>query len=85
MYLALKAAGCERGDAVLVNTFTLHPVPSAIIHAAGRPVFVESDSSLRIDLEDLARLPLLAAAWQFTQQRFFTLHHASHHPEPEHC
>jgi dTDP-4-amino-4,6-dideoxygalactose transaminase len=53
MFLALKASGVRRGDAVLVNTFTLHPVPSAIVHANARPVFVESDDSLRIDLHDL--------------------------------
>jgi dTDP-4-amino-4,6-dideoxygalactose transaminase len=53
MFLALKAAGVRRGDAVLVNTFTLHPVPSAIVHAGARPVFVESDDTLRIDLHDL--------------------------------
>ena len=54
MFLALKACGLKPGDAVLVNTFTLHPVPSAIIHAGARPVFVETDHTLCIDLHDLA-------------------------------
>ena len=45
MFFALKAAGVRKGDPVLVNTFTLHPVPSAIIHAGARPVFVESLTS----------------------------------------
>ena len=53
MFLALRAAGVKGGDAVLVNTFTLTPVPSCIVHAGGRPVFVEGDSNLHLDLEDL--------------------------------
>ncbi|MEP2706062.1 MAG: aminotransferase class I/II-fold pyridoxal phosphate-dependent enzyme [Roseibium sp.] len=54
IYLGLKTAGVEHGDKVLVNAFTLAPVPGAIKHAGAEAVFVEIDSSYHIDLEDLA-------------------------------
>lgn len=50
---ALKAAGCESGDAVLTNAFTLSPVPGAITAAGGRVVLVEVTENLVIDLNDL--------------------------------
>jgi dTDP-4-amino-4,6-dideoxygalactose transaminase len=53
LFLALKAAGVEAGDTVLVNGFTLAPVPGAIIHAGARPVIVEIDADYVIDVADL--------------------------------
>ena len=36
LFLSLKAAGVEPGDRVLLNAFTLAPVPGAIAHAGAR-------------------------------------------------
>ena len=54
LFLALKAAGVEPGDKVLLNAFTLAPVPGAIAHAGGEPVLVEINDRLTIDVDDLA-------------------------------
>jgi dTDP-4-amino-4,6-dideoxygalactose transaminase len=53
LFLALKVAGVEPGDPVLVNGFTLAPVPGAIVHAAARPVIVEIGHDYVIDIADL--------------------------------
>jgi len=55
LFIGLKAAGVVHGDKVLVNAFTLAPVPGAIDHAGGKPVFVEIDENYHIDIDDLAR------------------------------
>ncbi|HEY8381522.1 MAG TPA: aminotransferase class I/II-fold pyridoxal phosphate-dependent enzyme [Microvirga sp.] len=55
LFLALKVVGVQPGDTVLVNGFTLAPVPGAIVHAAARPAIVEIDRDYVIDLEDLDR------------------------------
>jgi dTDP-4-amino-4,6-dideoxygalactose transaminase len=55
IFVALKVAGVEPGDAVLVNGFTLAPVPGAIAHAAARPVIVEVGDDYTIDAHDLER------------------------------
>jgi dTDP-4-amino-4,6-dideoxygalactose transaminase len=51
--LALKVLDVRPGDPVLVNGFTLAPVPGAILHAGGRPVLVEIGADYVIDCEDL--------------------------------
>ncbi len=53
LYVALKSVGVSPGDAVLVNAFTLAPVPGAIEHAGGRAVLVDIDDRYVIDLDDL--------------------------------
>ncbi len=53
LYLALRAAGVRPGDAVLMNAFTLGPVPGALDHAGARPVLVEITENLVIDMGDL--------------------------------
>ena len=53
MFIGLKSVGVVPGDKVLVNTFTLAPVPGAISHAGANPVFIESDENCRLDLNDL--------------------------------
>ena len=53
MFVALKCAGVQHGDQVLLNGFTLAPVPGAIVHAGAQPVLVECDSNYHVDLEDL--------------------------------
>jgi dTDP-4-amino-4,6-dideoxygalactose transaminase len=51
--LALKVLDLEPGEPVLVNGFTLAPVPGAILHAGGRPVLVEIGPDYVIDCDDL--------------------------------
>ena len=55
MFVALKCAGVQHGDKVLMNAFTLAPVPGAVAHAGAQPVFVEITESYKIDLDDLDR------------------------------
>jgi dTDP-4-amino-4,6-dideoxygalactose transaminase len=55
MFLALKIAGVRPDDRVLVNGFTLAPVPGAILHASAKPVIVEIGADYVIDPDDLAR------------------------------
>ncbi len=55
LFLALKAIGVEAGEPVLINSFTLAPVPSAIVHAGATPVFVDITEDYVIDTEDLRR------------------------------
>jgi len=51
--LMMKAAGLQPGDEVLSNAFTFGAVPSAIEHAGGKAVYVESDYNHCMDIEDL--------------------------------
>jgi len=55
MFVALKSAGLQAGDAVLSNCFTLAPVPGAIAHAGARAVLVDVADDYTIDLDDLER------------------------------
>ena len=55
LFVALRAAGVSPGDKVLVNAFTLAPVPGAIAHAGAEPVLVDIDERYVIDIEDLDR------------------------------
>jgi len=54
LFLALKGAGVGPGDKVLVNAFTLGPVPGAVLHAGAAPVVVGITPDLTLDLDDLA-------------------------------
>lgn len=54
MFLALRCTGVQPGDRVLMNAFTLAPVPGAVAHAGAEPVLVEITPDLVIDLDDLA-------------------------------
>jgi dTDP-4-amino-4,6-dideoxygalactose transaminase len=42
LYLALLTAGAKPGDKVATNAFTFGAVPSAIWHAGGEPVYLET-------------------------------------------
>ena len=55
LYIALKAAEVQPGDLVISNAFTLAPVPGAIHNAGAKPLFVECDNNLTIDIQDLER------------------------------
>ena len=53
LHIALRAFGLYQGEPVLTNAFTLSPVPGAIDNACGKPVLVETNRDLVIDLDDL--------------------------------
>ncbi|KAL7540475.1 hypothetical protein ACHAXR_010483 [Thalassiosira sp. AJA248-18] len=53
--LMMKCAGLQPGDEVLSNAFTFGAVPSAIEHAGGKAVYVESDYNHVMDMEDLEK------------------------------
>jgi dTDP-4-amino-4,6-dideoxygalactose transaminase len=54
LFLGLKVLGVKAGDVVLVNGFTLAPVPGAILHAGARAEIVEIGADYTIDCDDLA-------------------------------
>ncbi|MGC0271274.1 DegT/DnrJ/EryC1/StrS family aminotransferase (plasmid) [Glutamicibacter soli] len=62
LFLALKSSGVRQGDRVLVNGYTLAPVPGAIDHAGAVPVVVEVEDNLTVDLDDLERKARLSGA-----------------------
>eukprot|EP00931_Biecheleriopsis_adriatica_P077846 TRINITY_DN5132_c0_g2_i3.p1 TRINITY_DN5132_c0_g2~~TRINITY_DN5132_c0_g2_i3.p1 ORF type:complete len:487 (-),score=96.19 TRINITY_DN5132_c0_g2_i3:77-1537(-) len=63
LFLALKAIGVKQGDKVLLNAWTLSPVPGAVVHANATPVFVKTDQdTLSIDLEDLEKKTIESGA-----------------------
>jgi len=53
LMLLLKTSGLEFGDEVISNAFTFGAVPSAIEHAGGKAVYVESDYNHVMDVDDL--------------------------------
>jgi perosamine synthetase len=53
MFIALKCVGVQPGDKVLMNAFTFTAVPSAIHHASGVPVLVESNRDFTVNIKDL--------------------------------
>jgi len=53
--LMMKCAGLQPGDEVLSNAFTFGAVPSAIEHAGGKAVYVESNENYLIDVADLEK------------------------------
>ena len=73
MGIALNAAGLKAGEPVLTNSFTLAPVPGAIVNAGGQPVFIEVTDDLVIDLNDLESKARSTAA------RMFLLSHMRGH------
>ncbi len=62
MYLSLLCAGVARGDRVLMNAFTLAPVPGAVAHAGAEHVLVDITPDLVIDLADLERKAIASGA-----------------------
>jgi dTDP-4-amino-4,6-dideoxygalactose transaminase len=53
LMLLLKTSGLEPGGEVISNAFTFGAVPSAIEHANGKAVYVESDYNHVMDVDDL--------------------------------
>lgn len=71
--VALRAAGVAPGDVVLMNAFTLAPVPGAVAHVGARHAFVEITEDYLIDIDDLERKA------QATGARFLMLSHMRGH------
>jgi dTDP-4-amino-4,6-dideoxygalactose transaminase len=55
LMLLLKTTGVKQGDKVISNAFTFGAVPSAIEHAGGKAVYVESTMDMVIDIVDLEK------------------------------
>jgi dTDP-4-amino-4,6-dideoxygalactose transaminase len=55
MFIAMRALGIGAGDKVLMNAFTLAPVPGAVEHVGAEAVLVDITDSLVIDIDDLER------------------------------
>jgi dTDP-4-amino-4,6-dideoxygalactose transaminase len=55
LHIALLAAGVKPGDRVLMNAFTLAPVPGAVVRAGAEPLYVECGEDYVVDLDDLER------------------------------
>jgi len=53
LMLLLKTTGLKYGEKVLCNAFTFGAVPSAIEHAGGKAVYVESTMDMILDLDDM--------------------------------
>ena len=62
MFLALICCGVKPGDKVLMNAFTLAPVPGAIAHAGAEHILVEITPDLTIDLADLEQKAVATGA-----------------------
>lgn len=73
LHVAMLSAGVGAGDDVLVNGFTLAPVPGAVANCGARPVLVDTTEDLTVDLDDLERKAAAAEA------RFFLLSHMRGH------
>lgn len=54
--VALTAAGVAPGDGVMMNAFTLAPVPGAVAHVGAEPIFIGITEDLVIDLDDARRV-----------------------------
>jgi len=65
LFAALKCLDVMPGDPVLVNAFTLAPVPGAIEHAGGQSVFVQCNEDYCVDLEDLEHKAIASGARVF--------------------
>ncbi|MCP4328616.1 MAG: aminotransferase class I/II-fold pyridoxal phosphate-dependent enzyme [Alphaproteobacteria bacterium] len=65
IFLALKAAGVGPGDKVLVNAFTLAPVPGAVAHAGAESILVDITENYVVDLDDLERKAATSGARYF--------------------
>jgi len=70
---ALRALGLQHGDKVLMNAWTLAPVPGAVHSVGGVPVMVDIGKDLRINPDDLETKALKSGA------KFLMLSHMRGH------
>jgi len=55
LFIALKAIGVGVGDEVIVPDYTMIASPNSVLLAGAKPVFVDIDESLCIDLEEVKK------------------------------
>ncbi|RJQ37962.1 aminotransferase class I/II-fold pyridoxal phosphate-dependent enzyme [Candidatus Microgenomates bacterium] len=55
LFSILKSIGLNRGDEVILQAFTCAVVPNVIVSLGARPVFVDINGSLTLDIEDFKR------------------------------
>lgn len=55
LYFILKSLEIQSGDEVLLQAFTCVVVSNAIIHAGGKPIYVDVDADLNMDCADLEK------------------------------
>lgn len=53
LFLALVAVGVTNGEPVMMNAFTLAPVPGAIKHCGAEAILLDTSAELVIDLDSL--------------------------------
>ncbi len=51
LFIALKAICLEQGDEVIVPDYTMIATPNAVLLAGGKPIFVDVDDSVCLDVE----------------------------------
>ncbi len=73
LYVAMLSTGVGPGDGVLINGFTLAPVPGAVTNCGAQAIFVDTADDLTVDLNDLERKAADASA------RFLLLSHMRGH------
>ena len=67
LFIALLCAGVRPGARVLVNAFTLAPVPGAVAHAGAEPIYVECDGRhLKALCSSLANRPCSRISMRMT-------------------
>ena len=52
LYLLLTSFGVGRGDEVLVQSFTCVAVPNSVLWTGAKPIYIDIDSSLNLDVND---------------------------------
>lgn len=55
LYAILKSMGIKAGDEVLLQSFTCVAVPNAVIATGAKPIYVDIDSTLVMDIDDLEK------------------------------
>jgi len=74
LFIALKVAGVQPGDKVLCNAFSFTAVPSAVHHAGGEPLYVESTDAYVMCPDDL-RAKIAAAKATGEPAKYLMLTH----------
>jgi perosamine synthetase len=55
LFIALRAVGIERDDEVIVPDYTMIATPNAVVLAGAKPVFVDIDDSMCLDVEKVEK------------------------------
>lgn len=55
LFAILKSLGIEKGDEVLLQSFTCVAVPNSVIWAQAKPVYIDITDNFQLDIEDLKK------------------------------